>query len=138
MDGTNFQMRGGRSIEKLNVLVVIGVTANGCKQVLDLQAGDKESSTSWREFFKELKKRGLNKNDIKLGIMDGRPRLEKVFIEEFPSSKIQRCQVHAQRNILAKVPQKNKWYKVIPSALKCLEASLEQTLCYYDFPKLFV
>ncbi len=164
VDGTNFPMRIGRSIETVNVLVVIGVTASGCKQVLGLQAGDKESATSWREFFKDLKGRGLNKKHIQLGIMDGLPGLEKVFKEEFPLGKIQRCQVHTQRNILAKVPQKfkkkvadevrsiyyassknkaltlfqemkNDWQKIVPSAVKCLESSLEHTLCYYDFPK---
>lgn len=164
VDGTNFTMRIGSSIEKVNVLVAIGVGLDGKKLVLGLQAGDKESSTSWREFFKDLKKRGLDKQEVLLGIMDGLVGLEKVFKEEFPLSKIQRCQVHAQRNILAKVPHKykkevadevrsiyyapckkkalkkfdqvkDKWNKIIPSAIKCLESTLGQTLCYYAFPQ---
>ncbi len=40
--------------------------------------------------------------------MDGLPGLEKVFGEEFPKAKVQRCQVHAARNVLAKVPKKLK------------------------------
>jgi len=43
-----------------------------------------------------------------MGIMDGLPGLEKVFAEEFPGAKVQRCQVHVARNVLAKVPHKFK------------------------------
>ncbi len=54
IDGTNFSMRIDGSVEKVPVLVVIGVTAKGCRTSLGLQAGDKESATSWREMFKDL------------------------------------------------------------------------------------
>lgn len=40
--------------------------------------------------------------------MDGLPVLERIFIEEFPKAKAQRCQVHVARNVLAKVPKKTK------------------------------
>ena len=43
-----------------------------------------------------------------LGFIDGLPGLETVFKEEFPHAKVQRCQVHVARNILAKVPKKQK------------------------------
>ena len=69
-------MRIGNSVELVNVLVVIGVTEQGHKQVIALQAGDKESAANWRELFKDLKKRGLDSNKIQLGIMDGLPGLE--------------------------------------------------------------
>jgi putative transposase len=96
--------------------------------------------------------------------MDGLPGLEKVFKEEFPKGKVQRCQVHVMRNVLAKVPQKLKqqvaddirsifyasskdkalefasqftgrWQKEIPSAVKCLENSLDSCLTFFDFPE---
>jgi putative transposase len=164
LDGTNFSMRIDGSVEKVNVLVVIGVTDSGHKQVIALQAGDKESAPNWRELFKDLKARGLEAEKIQLGIMDGLPGLEKVFLEEFKKSKIQRCQVHVARNILSKVPHKmkqkiadevrsvfyasseekakefftnfkSKYDSEIPSAVKCLEASLNETLTYLKFPK---
>jgi putative transposase len=53
------EMRVARSIEKVSVLVVIGVTENGQKQVIGIQSGDKESASSWRETFKDLKLRGF-------------------------------------------------------------------------------
>ena len=164
LDGTNFSMRIDKKIVKVCVLVVIGVDENGVKQVLALQAGDKESAGTWRQLFKDLKVRGLNKQAVQLGIMDGLPGLEKVFKEEFPEAKVQRCQVHVARNVMSKVPHsikqkvaddlrsvfyaeskkkalsffedfKRTYEKEIPSAVKCLESSLESTLCYLSFPE---
>jgi len=96
--------------------------------------------------------------------MDGLSGLEKVFKEEFIESKVQRCQVHVVRNVLAKVPKflkkavaddirsifyasskkkakelffifKNKRLKEIPSAIKCFEQTLDSCLTFMDFPK---
>lgn len=164
VDGVNFDMRVGDSIEKIAVLVAIGVTDAGTRLVLGLQAGDKESASGWREFFRDLKGRGLDSGKITLGIMDGLPGLEKVFKEEFPKSKVQRCQVHVARNVLAKVPQqfkqavaddmrsifyassrdkatelfscfKTHWEAQLPSAVKCLEKSMEACLTFFNFPE---
>lgn len=60
IDGVNFRMRIAGSIELVPVLVAIGAREDGTKLVLSLQSGDKESSGAWREFFKDLKKRGLD------------------------------------------------------------------------------
>lgn len=164
LDGTLFSMRISGSIEKVPVLVSIGVTEAGHRTVLGLQSGDKESASSWRQMFKDLKRRGLDANAVQLGIMDGLPGLERVFMEEFIKAKVQRCQVHVARNILAKVPKKLKkdvadrvrsiFYasskskaveffeafraemeKDLPSAVKCLEASLNSCLTYLQFPQ---
>jgi putative transposase len=59
IDGVNFKMRSGRKVEGIPVLVAIGVTEEGIKLVVGLQRGDKESAGSWREFFRDLKQRGL-------------------------------------------------------------------------------
>jgi putative transposase len=164
LDGVNFNMRIDGSIEKVPVLVAIGVTETGHKLVLGLQSGDKESALSWREFFKDLKTRGLNGWTVTLGIMDGLPGLESVFKEEFPKAKVQRCQVHVARNVLAKVPKKLKqdvaddmrsifyastkekareffdkfkerWKKDLPSAVKCLEKSIDACLTFFNCPE---
>lgn len=164
VDGVHFDMRMGDSVEKIPVLVAIGVTETGHRLVLGLQAGDKESAGSWREFFKDLKGRGLDPVKITLGVMDGLPGLERVFKEEFPQAKVQRCQVHVARNVLAKVPQKfkqevaddmrsifyassreksrelflefrRKWEKQLPSAVRCFENSLEACLTFFNFPE---
>ena len=164
VDGTLFSMRIAGSIDKEPVLVAIGVTETGHRTVLGLQAGDKESATNWRELFKDLKQRGLDGSKIVLGIMDGLAGLEKVFKEEFAGAKVQRCQVHVARNVLAKTPKKLKktiadeirsifyastkqkamaffeqfkqrYEKELPSAVKCLETSLDSCLTYLQFPQ---
>lgn len=164
VDGVNFHMRVGRSVELVPVLVAIGVVKSGHRLVLGLQAGDKESAGSWREFFKDLKTRGLKGQDVTLGVMDGLPGLEKVFTEEFSNAKIQRCQVHVARNVLAKVPKKLKqavaddmrsifyasskdkakelfeafkerWQKDLPSAVTTLGRSIEQCLTFFNHPE---
>ena len=165
VDGVNFSMRVKGSIEKVPVLVAIGVTEGGQKLVLGLQSGDKESASNWREFFKDLKKRGLDSQKVILGIMDGLSGLEKVFKEEFPKAKVQRCQVHVARNVLAKVPKKlkeevaddmrsifyasskkkaieffvkfkSRWKEEIPSAVRCLEQSIDMCLTFLNFPEV--
>ena len=132
--------------------------------VLGLQSGDKESASNWRQFFKDLKQRGLGTKGVTLGVMDGLPGLEKVFKEEFPKAKVQRCQVHVARNVLAKVPRKfkqdvaddmrsvfyassrrkalemfaafkDRWETPAPSAAKCLENSLGACLTFFDYPE---
>ena len=108
IDGVHFHIRLGKSIEAVPVLVSVGVTETGQKLVLSMQSGDKESASSWREFFKDLKTRGLENGKVTLGVMDGLPGLETVFKEEFPKARVQRCQIHVARNVLAKVPKKFK------------------------------
>ncbi|MBN2514602.1 MAG: IS256 family transposase [Deltaproteobacteria bacterium] len=164
VDGVNFRMRMCGSIELVPVLVAIGVTEQGHKLVLGMQSGDKESASNWREFFKDLKSRGLDSQTVILGIMDGLSGLETVFKEEFSQSKVQRCTVHVDRNVLAKVPRKlkktvaadlrsifyapskemalehfdlftEKWGKDIPSAVNCLERSIDSCLTFFDFPE---
>lgn len=156
-------MRVCKSIENVPVLVAIGVTETGQKLVLSLQTGDKESASCWREFFKDMKSRGLDGGKVTLGMMDGLPGLESVFKEEFPKAKVQRCQVHMARNVLAKVPKKfkqdvaddlraifyapsnekawecyevirRKWQKSIPTAVSCLERNIGACLTFFNFP----
>jgi putative transposase len=164
VDGTLFSMRIDGSVEKVPVLVVIGVTVDGHRTILAVQSGDKESASGWRELFKDMKRRGLDPSRVVLGIMDGLPGLERVFCEEFVNAKVQRCQIHVCRNVLAKVPRKLKktvsdelrsifyassrskalqffeqfktrWNKELPSAVKCLENSLDSCLTYLHFPE---
>ena len=108
IDGVIFKMSVGDSVDNISVLAVIEVTHNGFMKVLGLQSGDKESASSWREFFKDLKQRGLNTDVVRLVVTDGLPSLETIFKEEFTHAKTQRCQVHVARNVLAKVPKKLK------------------------------
>lgn len=164
IDGVNFLMRVQRSIERMPMLVVIGVLQDGHKVFLTIQQGTKDAASVWREVFTDLKRRHLNAERVELGIMDGLPGLEKVFAEEFAHAKIQRCQVHVARNVLAKVPQKMRrevadhirdvfyapsrekaraafdrfatdYESTIPSAVGCMRATLDACLTFYSFPE---
>ena len=95
VDGVQFPMRTADGIERIPMLVAIGVLRETNQKVfLCLQQGSKDSASVWREMFKDMKARGLNPERLELGIMDGLSGLERVFEEEFPKAKIQRCQVH--------------------------------------------
>lgn len=165
IDGVNFEMRCEQTIERIPMLVVVGVRKdNNQRMFLAIQKGDKDSATSWREVFKDLKARGLSKELVELGIMDGLPGLMTVFEEEFPKSKIQRCQVHVARNVLCKVnrasrgevtdhlrdilyaPNRQKATEAFhsfvmkyehsqPSAVQCLSKVIEPCLTFFSFPE---
>lgn len=165
VDGVQFPIRSGDSIEKIPMLVVLGVLRETNQKIfLAIQQGSKDAASEWREVFKDIKERGLNPEGIELGIMDGLSGLERVFEEEFPKAKIQRCQVHVQRNVLAKVPKKRKqevadcirdifyaesrtrakekyhrfydeYQKEFPSAVNSLSGSIERCLTFYSFPQ---
>jgi len=57
VDGVNFSMRVGKSVETVPVLVAVGVREDGTRLVLGLQVGDKESAACWRGFFAQFKDR---------------------------------------------------------------------------------
>jgi putative transposase len=164
VDGTNFSMRRGREVEKQCVLVVIGITENRQRQVLALQAGDKESAKAWSALFQDLVHRGLDPSAVQLGIMDGLPGLEKAFLATFRKAKVQRCQVHKAMNVLAKVRKKDrtvvademrrffyagdglsakralerfaaKWKAIYPDAVGCLEKDAEALTAFLEFPE---
>lgn len=119
VDGATFDMRVGGHIEPVPVLIAIGVTDTGRKLVLGFQAGDNESASNRREFFEDLRARGLNCQSVTLGIMDGLTGLETVFKEEFPHARVQRCQLHVARNVLAKVTTK-RLKKVVADAMRSI------------------
>lgn len=165
VDGVNFSIRAGKHVVKVPMLIVIGVTYDNQRMFLNIQQGDKEKASTWREMFRDMKHiRGLNKDDIQLGIMDGLPGLEKVFQEEFPNAKTQRCTVHVTQNVLAKVPRSlreetgdklrdifyapnkkraienyetfvDEYRDTIPSAVDCLGRSIKSCLTFFSFPE---
>lgn len=129
LDGVNFKMRIGGSVEQVPVLVANGVTLRGHKKVLGFQSGDKEPASSRRQFIKDLKARGLSAEHVVLAIMDGLKGLEKLFRERFIHAK-----VHMRSIFYASSKQKaleffetfkQKEERKIPLAVKSLENSRE-------------
>nr|WP_276944724.1 transposase [Ferrimicrobium acidiphilum] len=90
-------------IEKLCVLVVIGVDDQRGKHLLTLENGTRESTQSWREVLVDLKSRGMNEPLLAIG--DGALGFWAALSEIYPETKHQRCWFHKTANILNYVPK---------------------------------
>ena len=100
-DGVYLQARMEDQAECM--LVLIGATPEGKKEVVGFQTGVRESAQSWRELLVDVKRRGLKvAPDIAVG--DGALGFWKALDEVFPGTKHQRCWVHKTANVLNKVP----------------------------------
>jgi len=164
VDGTNFNLQRRGSTQKEPSLVVVGITKKNCLSILAIQPGQKDSAANWAEVFKDLKRRGLKTEAVRIGVMDGLPGLEKTFRESFSNAVTARCWVHALRNAQSKVPERLKEaFKMLSQkvmyassenqariafkelklamqndaqrAVQCLEKDLESLLSHYRFDK---
>ena len=106
MDGVWHKRCWGGSVENVSVLVAIGVGMDGRREVLSVAEGMKEDSESWHEFIKGMLARGLK--GVRLVTGDRCAGLVAAVNELLPGARYQRCMVHFERNILAKVNPKNR------------------------------
>ena len=84
------------------MLVMIGATPEGKKELLGFQVGVRESSQSWHELLVDLKARGL-RIAPELAVADGALGFWKALGEVFPGTRHQRCWFHKTGNVLNKV-----------------------------------
>lgn len=146
------------------MLVMIGATKDGRKELLGLTDGYRESEASWKELLLDLKERGLSV-DPKLAIGDGSLGFWKALPQVFGSTRAQRCWKHKTANVLNKLPKglqaKAKadlndicmaedrataeqafdnfllhYEPKYPKASECLSKDREALLSFYDFPAL--
>jgi putative transposase len=101
VDGVYLQARLEPQAECM--LVVIGATPEGKKELLGFQVGMRESAQSWRELLADLKGRGLAIAP-ELATGDGALGFWKALEEVFPTTRHQRCTVHKTVNVLDKLP----------------------------------
>ena len=106
MDGVWHKRCWGGSVENVSILVAVGVGMDGRREVLSVAEGMKEDSESWREFIKDMLARGLK--GVRLVTGDRCAGLVAAVNELLPGARYQRCMVHFERNILAKVNPKNR------------------------------
>ena len=90
--------------DKVCLLVLIGVTKEGQKELLAVESGFRESKDSWLEVLRDLKRRGLAIAP-KLAVGDGALGFWAALREEWPSTREQRCWVHKTANVLNKLAQ---------------------------------
>jgi transposase-like protein len=85
------------------VIVAVGITASGQREVLGIQVGDSEDEAFWTAFLRHLRERGLA--GVQLVISDAHAGLKKAITRCFQGCGWQRCRVHFARNLLVKVPK---------------------------------
>jgi putative transposase len=144
------------------VLVLMGATADGTKELIAIIDGQRESQTSWLEVLTGLKNRGM-KEPPRLATGDGSLGFWLALAQAFPSTKQQRCWVHKTANVLDKLPKNQQpaakallhevWMSATredatkaldrfietygvkwPKTKDCLEKDRSELLAFYDFP----
>jgi transposase-like protein len=148
--------------EKQCILVLIGATPEGKKELIGFTDGARESAQDWRELLLDLKRRGLTVPP-KLAIADGGLGFWKALGEIWPTTRQQRCWVHKTANVLNKLPRSQQpkakrslqevWmaetqaeavvafdafiegYRLkYEKAVDCLAKDRDALLAFYDFP----
>jgi len=99
-DGVHFNIRLEQ--DRLCCLVLIGVRADGHKELIAVSDGYRESAESWSELLRDLKRRGMRAPVLAIG--DGALGFWGALREVFPDSREQRCWVHKIANVLDAVP----------------------------------
>jgi putative transposase len=159
-DGVYLQARMEPQAECM--LVLIGATLEGKKELLGFQVGLRESAQSWRELLVGLKARGLAIAP-ELATGDGALGFWQALEAVFPATRHQRCWVHKAANVLDKLPRSvqpaakadlreiwqapdrataeaaletfaEKYGAKYGKAVACLVKDREALLCFYDFP----
>ena len=144
------------------MLVLIGATPEGKKELIGFQTGMRESVQSWKELLVDLKARGLSVAP-EVAVGDGALGFWKALDEAFPSTRHQRCWLHKTLNVLDKFPKSvqpnahkdlheiwlapdqataetaiaafaEKYAPKYDKAVECLIKDRETLLTFFDFP----
>jgi transposase-like protein len=161
VDGVYFNIRLTED-ERACILVIMGATPEGKKELVAIMDGYRESEQSWLELLRELKERGLEIGP-ELAIGDGALGFWKALRQVYPKTREQRCWVHKEANVLNKLPQSQQpkakkklheiwmaasrqeanaafdsfvmeYEKKYPQASECLKKDRASLLSFYDFP----
>jgi transposase-like protein len=159
-DGVYFNLRLGE--DRVCVLVLMGATDDGTKELIGVSDGYRESEQSWSALLLDVKKRGLT-IDPKVATGDGSLGFWAALRKVFPKTSEQRCWVHKSANVLDKLPKrlqaqaKDKLHQIwmaptkkaahqafdlfvstyqakYPGSAECLKKDREVLLTFYDFP----
>jgi len=162
LDATFLDARWARKVENVSALVAYAVGPDGHRHLLGITIGTEESEASWSELLMQLLERGLS--GVQLVIADEHAGLAAAVRRFLPEVSRQRCTVHLQRNVLAKVPHRlrkrvarevstvfkapglaeakkclavirARWSKELPEAVAVLERGFPAATQFYAFPK---
>ena len=158
-DGVYFQVR--LEEDRVACLVVIGVLADGTKEVIALEDGYRESAESWASLLRDLRERGMRPPVLAVG--DGALGFWAALGQVYPETREQRCWVHKTANVLDKLPKRlqgrakmilheamyapdraaaqeavqdfrQEFQARYPKAVECLQKDEEPLLTFFDFP----
>ena len=144
------------------VMVAIGITWEGRREVLAVELANRESLSSWEEFIKALKERGLS--GVEYVVSDDHPGLRSGIGKLLPEASWQRCYVHFLRNALDHLPRKvqddcltelkwlydrrdlaeahrdlaawlSRWQERYPKLCQWVEENIEETFTFYRLPR---
>lgn len=162
-DGVYFNIRlEDPGNNKQCILVLMGATSDGRKELIAIAEGYRESAQSWRELLLDVKNRGLSQA-AKLATGDGALGFWAALREIYPATQEQRCWVHKTANVLNKLPKslhpkaKSMLHDIwmaetrkqadtafdlfittfqakYPKAIECLAKDRDVLLSFYDFP----
>ena len=162
LDALVLKLRLGAKVERIPLLVALGVRSNGEKVVLYLEGLGSESKLSWGAVLGGLKERGLR--EPMLAVTDGNKGVCRALEEFYPGTEHQRCTVHKRRNLLAYVPKSEqeelkadyhkiiyaedraeaeaeyqrfceKWEKKEERVVKSLKEAGEELLTFFNYPE---
>jgi transposase-like protein len=151
-----------RMDDKQCLLVIMGATADGAKELVAIEGGFRESELSWRQLLLDMKSRGLT-TAPQLAIGDGALGFWKALSKVYDGTRWQRCWVHKTANVLNSLPKslqskaKSQLHQIwqaadkdeakrhfdafvnlheakYPKATQCLEKDRDALLTFYDFP----
>jgi transposase-like protein len=159
-DGVYLQARMAENAEC--ILVIIGATPEGKKELIGFQVGLRESTQSWHELLTDIKGRGLS-IPPKIAVGDGAMGFWNALDRAFPDTKHQRCWVHKVKNVLNCFPKQmapavksdlndiqhaasrkeaedaldlfsEKYAIKYPKGVACLTKDKDAMLAFFDFP----
>lgn len=102
LDGIVMKRTWAGEVRNVSLLVAIGVTADGYREILGIVEGPKEDKLGWSTFLRHLADRGLC--GVQLIVSDACRGLVESATEHFPDAQWQRCVVHFYRNVFSLVP----------------------------------
>jgi len=159
LDGIVMKRKTGIGAQKRSVLVALGITSNGKKEIIDFRQVHGESQSAWETFLQDLYRRGLEGQSLKLIILDGGKGLLAALPLVYGDVPIQRCWAHKTRNVLnyvRRTDQKKvkkdlhrisharnlretyqaarrfiaRWQPSYPKAIQCLHQDLPELLTF--------
>jgi transposase-like protein len=161
-DGVVLQRKTGAGAQSRPVLVVLGLRADGKKEILDFLLAPAESQVAWEGFLNDLYRRGLTGEGVELITIDGNAGLAAALQMVYPRIPLQRCWAHKVRNILDGIRLKDRleakkglrriyqartrgraldqvvrfgarWEALYPKAVRQLRRDLEELVAFFRF-----